>query len=111
MISRQKDQETLCAPASASTGQLSSATSLPVRLRNQAADPGQDRPASNGDRAEGNHFRPVEPPSSTGARPALGSAGRKVAIGFLAALIASTMIAWLSFLGWGAVAFARWFVD
>ena len=112
MVSHQEDQETLCAPASASAGKFSSATSHPARLRDQTADPRQDRPALNGDRAEGNHYRAVEHPSSSiGARPAPGSVGRKVAIGFLAALIASTMVAWLSFLGWGAVAFARWFVD
>ena len=111
MLSRQEDQETLCAPASASVGQFSSAGSHPARLRNQTADPCQDGPASNHGRAGANDRRPVELQSSIGARPASGSVGHKVATGFFAALITSTMIAWLSFLGWGALAFARWFVD
>jgi len=34
--------------------------------------------------------------------------GRKVAICFLAALIVSVMIVWLSFLGWGFIAMLQW---
>ena len=37
--------------------------------------------------------------------------GRKVAICFLAALIASVMIVWLSFLGWGFIAMLQWLLD
>jgi hypothetical protein len=34
--------------------------------------------------------------------------GKKVAICLLAALIASVMIAWLAFLGWGIVELLQW---
>jgi hypothetical protein len=37
--------------------------------------------------------------------------GRKVAIYFLAALIVSVMIVWLSFLGWGFIAMLQWLLD
>jgi hypothetical protein len=37
--------------------------------------------------------------------------GRKVAICFLAALIVSVMIVWLSFLGWGFIAMLQWLLD
>jgi hypothetical protein len=37
--------------------------------------------------------------------------GRKVAIYFLAALIVSVMIVWLSFLGWGFIAMLQWVLD
>jgi hypothetical protein len=37
--------------------------------------------------------------------------GRKVAIYFLAALIVSVMIVWLSFLGWGLIAMLQWLLD
>jgi len=37
--------------------------------------------------------------------------GRKVAICFLAALIVSVMIVWLSFLGWGFIAMLQWVLD
>jgi hypothetical protein len=39
------------------------------------------------------------------------NAGRKVAICFLAALIVSVMIVWLSFLGWGFIAMLQWVLD
>jgi hypothetical protein len=37
--------------------------------------------------------------------------GRKIAIFFLAALIVSVMIVWLSFLGWGLIAMLQWMLD
>jgi hypothetical protein len=37
--------------------------------------------------------------------------GRKIAICFLAALIVSVMIVWLSFLGWGLIAMLQWMLD
>ena len=49
--------------------------------------------------------------SSIRAPPTSMSVGRKVATGFLAVSIILVMIVWFSFLGWGAVAFVRWFVD
>ena len=56
-------------------------------------------------------LRSVELQSSIRVRPTPGSLGHKLATGLLVALITSAMIAWIGLLGWGAVAFLRWFVD
>jgi hypothetical protein len=52
-------------------------------------------------------------PQDTAIKSRLSSAktGRKVAICFLAALIVSAMIVWLSLLGWGFVAMLQWMLD
>jgi Flp pilus assembly pilin Flp len=38
-------------------------------------------------------------------------AGQKITIGLLAALIATVMIVWFSFLGWGFIAILQWLWD
>ena len=54
------------------------------------------------------HHRSLEPQNSlTKTR----STGRKAAIYFLAILIASAMVVWLSFLGWGFIAMLQWLLD
>ena len=40
-----------------------------------------------------------------------GRAGRKIAIWVLAVVIASAMITWLGFLGWGVAAMLRWLFE
>jgi hypothetical protein len=37
--------------------------------------------------------------------------GQKLTICFLAALIATVMIVWFSFLGWGFIAILQWLLD
>lgn len=42
------------------------------------------------------------------SRLSFAQTGRKLAIYILVALIASAMIAWFSFLGWGVIAILKW---
>jgi hypothetical protein len=48
---------------------------------------------------------------STKPRSSSAQTGRKVVIYFLALLIASAMIAWFGFLGWGFIAILQWSLD
>jgi hypothetical protein len=45
---------------------------------------------------------------SVNPRPSPALTGKKAAIGLLVALLASAMIAWLAFLGWGMVETLQW---
>jgi hypothetical protein len=58
------------------------------------------------------HQRSLEPQNSlTETRSSSVQAGRKAAIYFLAILIASTVIVWFGFLGWGFIAMLQWLLD
>jgi hypothetical protein len=49
--------------------------------------------------------------STTKGRLSSAQPGKKVAIYFLAGLIALVMIVWFGLLGWGFVAMLRWLLD
>jgi 4-hydroxybenzoate polyprenyltransferase len=44
------------------------------------------------------------------SRPSASGSSRKIAILLLASLIASAMIIWFAFLGWGIVGILHWFL-
>jgi hypothetical protein len=50
-----------------------------------------------------NNFHPVEIESNKVSRPTSRTMKRRLVIGLLSVLICCAMVAWLGFLGWGAV--------
>lgn len=58
------------------------------------------------------HPRSLEPQNSLlDTRFSSVQTGKKAAIYFLAILIASTIIVWFGFLGWGLLAMLQWLLD